>query len=547
MKKSALIFIIMLIVLILFPSIASSSYEMPYVILGGFPIYFEFSDEAFVFTDRTEPANYTDVTKRDLNPIQIGDITITSFDDVKRAYELYQDSYVIVKQIIDHKIHESTIYIPKYDEESVAKMFSVKASIGATVCFIDSNTGIGLATAHPISSGCITGNVLNAEFKELLYNDNLPYKIKFSKTPKDNPKKIGTILGQNDLGVFFKYDLNELPDDYSIKVQIAEKSEVSLGTAYMYLDVGEGLQMYDIAVTSTYGAYKKIITPTLFDPMGDITIYASSIEDDPIISSRFTFKITDSRLIDLGITNAIGGMSGCPILQNDKLVGFVGYSYGDGGFAIYADSAYKSLSNTSRLGLNDILLSATSHPVIYPGQFPVTYCYKSFYEPIRETNKVSAISMIDPISFKYAFGFSSNDDNVFSGFTIRSSYKQEGTKKEAIGTISDNGICYYGYIEPFSYYENGLVEIAFKDEIYDGYASVYFFDGYNGASPYKIVHVKVEKQDDKLLITPLDNEDTNMLLITGAPIFQSGKMIGVTSDTTSTAYYAIDVYNEMMN
>lgn len=175
------------------------------------------------------------------------------------------------------------------------------------------------------------------------------------------------------------------------------------------------------------------------------------------------------------------------------------------------------------------------------------------------------ISMIDPYTFRYAVGAFKNvinTKNPFSGVVwkgvidlLDGNNPTGVSQNEIVGTITNTGSSAYGFIEPFSYDKTQLIEIASIDEIKNGEAFIYIYDGDYKNFLY-IVKVFVTKKEGYIQLEL--NTDENIVdsfeecNIGGLPIIQNGKLIGVyaTCDKDTTkgkAYYAITVYNEMMN
>jgi hypothetical protein len=126
------------------------------------------------------------------------------------------------------------------------------------------------------------------------------------------------------------------------------------------------------------------------------------------------------------------------------------------------------------------------------------------------------------------------------------------SESNVIGSIDNIGLSYYGTLADFEgTYTDTLYERAFKDEIKEGEANLlFYFDEFDEYVDY--VTVQVEKRDDYLYLTMDEFSfyqfyEVNM---PGLPVLQDGKLIGTlvttVDDTHAIAYYAIDVYQQMM-
>jgi stage IV sporulation protein B len=113
-----------------------------------------------------------------------------------------------------------------------------------------------------------------------------------------NGKKLGDIKLNNECGIYGSMDLDKLDNIPDKKMSIALKSEVHTGTAFIRSDIQNGkIETYDILIESV-----------------------NNFDLDE--SKNMTIQIIDKRLLD-STNGIIQGMSGCPIIQDDKLVGAV--------------------------------------------------------------------------------------------------------------------------------------------------------------------------------------------------------------------------------
>jgi hypothetical protein len=169
----------------------------------------------------------------------------------------------------------------------------------------------------------------------------------------------------------------------------------------------------------------------------------------------------------------------------------------------------------------------------------------------------SYISMVDEFSKRCACGsnFDLTNMSFDSGIIIDAELLNNMlavSESNVIGSIDNIGLSYYGTLADFEgTYTDTLYEIAFKDEIKEGEANLlFYFDEFDEYVDY--VTVQVEKRDDYLYLTMDEFSfyqfyEVNM---PGLPVLQDGKLIGTlvttVDDTHAIAYYAIDVYQQMM-
>ena len=106
---------------------------------------------------------------------------------------------------------------------------------------------------------------------------------------------LGEVEKNNEYGIYGRYTINV--DDY-ISLEVGEKENVELGKAQIWTVIhGDKVEKFDIEIVSLKKQDKQNV-------------------------KGISFKIVDKRL--LNITNGIvAGMSGSPIIQNNKIIGAV--------------------------------------------------------------------------------------------------------------------------------------------------------------------------------------------------------------------------------
>lgn len=168
-----------------------------------------------------------------------------------------------------------------------------------TLSYIDPETRIFGSLGHEIIESTSSnkflldrGNIYKAEVKNINKSINGETGSKNASIDKENI--LGKINTNEINGVYGKYqkDLNNYQT-----MEIAQKEEIKPGEAVIRT-VLEGNNTEDFTI--------KIIT----------------IEDNP--TKNILFEITDQRLLDKA-GGIVQGMSGSPIIQNNKLVGVVNY------------------------------------------------------------------------------------------------------------------------------------------------------------------------------------------------------------------------------
>lgn len=187
----------------------------------------------------------------------------------------------------------------------------VFAGLGHGICDMDTNGIMTLGHGEPAEitlCGIVRGQI------------NEPGQLQ-GYFASDEP--MGELLANNETGVYGT--LNEKPAGDLIEV--AKKNEVKTGDAKLLVSVdSNGPQYYDAKI--------------------------ESLNSDNQKTKNMVIKITDERLLAL-TGGIVQGMSGCPIIQDNKLVGAVTHVFTEDpqtGYGIYAQTMFEesdefSLSN----------------------------------------------------------------------------------------------------------------------------------------------------------------------------------------------------------
>ena len=127
-------------------------------------------------------------------------------------------------------------------------------------------------------------------------NQGLPGEKQAKFSMQD--QQLGTITKNSPFGIFGKLDSSALNSEHQKPMPIGLSSEVEKGPAYILTVVeGEKVEKFDIEIVNT--------VPQKFPATKGMVI-----------------KVTDDRLLEK-TGGIVQGMSGSPIIQNDKLVGAV--------------------------------------------------------------------------------------------------------------------------------------------------------------------------------------------------------------------------------
>jgi stage IV sporulation protein B len=108
---------------------------------------------------------------------------------------------------------------------------------------------------------------------------------------------LGEIDTNSEVGIFGRIASDRLSDYTGEKTEIALKQEITLDTAYILTDIGDGPTLYEVTINGVdFDAKQR--------------------------NKGILLEVTDERLLDK-TGGIVQGMSGSPIIQNGKLIGAV--------------------------------------------------------------------------------------------------------------------------------------------------------------------------------------------------------------------------------
>lgn len=215
--------------------------------------------------------------------------------------ENIKNDEVSIKILRNNKIKETKLHLIKEDGIYKTGLYIKDKVTGiGTLSYIDPETFIYGSLGHRIIMN-ETNNNIEIKSGELYksYVEGLDRSVDGrvgSKSASINYSSLlGTIQKNTDVGIFGKYS-EVLPSKDTLRV--ADFNEVQLGRAIILTTIdGENIEEFEIEII---GLEKK-----------DIKTNKSII-----------FKVTDKKLIE-NAGGIVQGMSGSPIIQNDKIIGAV--------------------------------------------------------------------------------------------------------------------------------------------------------------------------------------------------------------------------------
>ena len=215
----------------------------PVVVLGGETIYMDYVEEGICYVKNSYKGDFDDVVIGSTSYVQIGDIPIISFETFDDAISRYNNEIVETKYIRNGNIYSKYEYgfnLLTYGNHLVSNSGST-----GKVCMYIPELSCALSVAHPLTLDKIEGVVYSSNAIGLS-NDSKRVIV------ERGTNVIGTIAGNSLYGVAINYDQNRV--DKKEFIEIARKDEVKLGSAFLYTDVGEGLNYYEIEICSLTGS-----------------------------------------------------------------------------------------------------------------------------------------------------------------------------------------------------------------------------------------------------------------------------------------------------
>lgn len=243
------------------------------------------------------------------NNIKIGDritkinnIVVSSNNELSNIIDdNIENGKIDIELIRNNKIINTTLDIKKDNGIYKTGLYIKDSIIGiGTLTYIDPITKIYGALGHEIASNetrsrveIKDGNILLSKITSINKSRNGFVGSKNASISYDN--KIGTITKNTNKGLYGKY-ISSLPNKDTL--EIAAFNEITLDYAYIYTTLEDNkVNKYKIKILDKYNNKRNT-------------------------QKAFSFEIVDEELInDTG--GIVQGMSGSPIIQNNKIIGCV--------------------------------------------------------------------------------------------------------------------------------------------------------------------------------------------------------------------------------
>ena len=204
------------------------------------------------------------------------------------------------------------------------------AGVG-TITFYEPSTGSFASLGHGINDvdtyeliDIANGELVTAKILDIVKGKNgIPGEIRGNI---DNSIKIGNISKNTDFGVYGNItNTNVLNLDNSQEMEVADRNEINTGKAYILCELDNRKpEKYEIEIQK---------------------IFKENNQDN----KSMLIKITDARLIEK-TGGIIQGMSGAPIIQNNKFIGAVTHVLVNDskvGYGVFADLMIKQLKEVN--------------------------------------------------------------------------------------------------------------------------------------------------------------------------------------------------------
>lgn len=314
--------------------------EGKYIIPGGQTIGVELKTEGVLVVGLADiiSTDKLSVSPAKIAGMQIGDkilsvdsINIESTDDIlnytlENGIKDYNFTVEREGQLINFIISP----VQTYDSKDIKFGFWARDDIAGigTITFVDPETGKFSAIGHGISDSD-TGSLIDIESGTISRANITNIKLGKKGEPGEiigyilkNEDSLGTVENNTNFGIYGNINDKSMGFFSKSLIEVGKKEEIKIGPAQIYSCVNNEIKKYDIEITK---------------------IFYQNKPDE----KSFVIKIVDNELLEL--TNGIiQGMSGCPVIQNNKIVGAVTHVFMNDptkGYGIYIEWIFDQIYN----------------------------------------------------------------------------------------------------------------------------------------------------------------------------------------------------------
>jgi stage IV sporulation protein B len=222
--------------------------------------------------------------------------------------------------------------VQTYESDEIKFGFWARENIAGigTVTFVDPETGKFSAIGHGISDSD-TGSLIDIEAGTISKANITNIKLGKKGEPGEiigyilkNEDSLGNVENNTNFGIYGNINDKSMGYFSQNLIEVGKKEEIRIGPAQIYSCVNNEIQKYDVEITK---------------------IFYQNKPDE----KSFVIKIVDNDLLEL--TNGIiQGMSGCPVIQNNKIVGAVTHVFMNDptkGYGIYIEWIFDQIYENS--------------------------------------------------------------------------------------------------------------------------------------------------------------------------------------------------------
>lgn len=296
------------------------------VFIGGVPIGISLSTDGAIVISDTVISSDSDVVSRN-KIFKSGDIlktiegkSINSLDEVEDILN-QSNGHVEIEYLRKNQLEKAQIDLIKNKEGKYKLGLWVKDDISGigTLTYVKQENHDFVALGHPITDGKV-GNIIPLTDGKV-FDCSL---IGINKGERNNPGELrcvflqsnekGEIKKNNKYGIFGHLDDLENMVDANLTATLGGRLGVKPGKAKIVSSVSGIREEYEIEIIKAN--------------------YQAKSDDKSLV-----FRVTDKRLLEL-TGGIVQGMSGSPIIQNDKLIGAVTHVFLSDptkGYGIYSD------------------------------------------------------------------------------------------------------------------------------------------------------------------------------------------------------------------
>ena len=266
--------------------------------------------------------------------IEVNNTKISTADELTECVNTSNGKNIEIKYINDENEIISAEIEPAQisDNEYKIGLWVRDAAAGVgTITFYEPSTGNFASLGHGINDvdtyeliDIANGELVSAQILDIVKGQNgIPGEIRGSI---ENSITIGNISKNTEFGVYGTIsNTNALNIDSSNEMEVADRSEITTGKAEILCELENGkTERYEIEIQKVF-------------------------KDNNYDNKSMLIKITDEELIEK-TGGIIQGMSGAPIIQNNKFIGAVTHVLVNDskiGYGVFADLMIKQLKEVN--------------------------------------------------------------------------------------------------------------------------------------------------------------------------------------------------------